>query len=136
MDETAPQRVFELEAALIEHVRASKNGATVHFQYARQDNKWRLDTVTRRADHGVAFVLHTQLGATREDCLRETLERVQDVGDHWDIYTVVWGMRGATDRVNSFFRGRCIAEVVQKFYEVAPPRDKLVMWSITLSPES
>jgi len=135
--DTLSQRIFELEAAIIARICKNKNGVTVHFRYSRlQAATWGVDVVTRNPVHKAAFLLHSQVADSIEQCLEQTLTILVEEQPE-ETYTVVWGVRGATLRSTSFFRGRSFEAVMTKFYSCfRQERDKLVVWSATLSPES
>ncbi len=132
-----------LEREIMEKIK-SDNGATCHFSYSpihdyvTDTQKVRLSLLTSKNNE--IFIAHTtQVYSTEVECLNEVIQYLNEIkkeNSGYLTYEVVWS-KGSTEKNKSFFYGKYLTEVIDKFYKGKEnTRKDYIIYSVILQPES
>ncbi len=134
METVATSSKIELESKiqfLIEE--DTHHNSSVHFVYdASTDHGIDLSIITHNPVHDTNFLFHKSWGATEELALQNALKYLMSHRDVENSYTVEWHEKNKPI-VTSYFTGRDIFAVLNKFYHGKNPND-FAIFLIKLSP--
>lgn len=130
----------ELEIALqkIQHEIADLLGiseSNLQFTYTQEQGKTRLDLITMNPRHNQSFLYHSVAGFGEMDAMQNMLDYVQSHKPGKSTYTIQWALRDSQELHTSYFRGKDIYEVLDKFYYGKDINSTLI-FAISLNPIS
>lgn len=106
------------------------------FEYANgEDGKTSLHLITYNPRHKQSFLFNTTQGFGELDAVQKMLGYVKDQKLGSNNYTIQWALHGEHELHTSYFRGKNMYEVLDKFYynkDIAGT----VIFSISLNPLS
>lgn len=131
-----PELNSELEKI---HVQIAKmlglNRELLTFHYSHEDGKTTLQLATMNPRHQQTFLFHTTQGFGEMDALNKMQEYVQENKNTRSTYTIQWAMEGINDLHTSYFTGKNIYEVLDKFY-YGKAITSTIIFNISLNPLS
>jgi hypothetical protein len=105
------------------------------FHYSNEDGKTTLQLATMNPRHQQTFLFHTTQGFGEMDALNKMQEYVQENKNTRSTYTIQWAMEGINDLHTSYFTGKNIYEVLDKFY-YGKAITSTIIFNISLNPLS
>jgi hypothetical protein len=105
------------------------------FHYSNEDGKTTLQLATMNPRHQQTFLFHTTQGFGEIDALNKMQEYVQENKNTRSTYTIQWAMEGINDLHTSYFTGKNIYEVLDKFY-YGKAITSTIIFNISLNPLS
>jgi hypothetical protein len=129
--------ISELEKV---HVDISKrlgiDRSNLHFEYVNDgEDKVILKLITINPRHKQSFLFHTSNGFGEMDALNKMLEYVKIHKQYKDSYTIQWSLNGEEELHTSYFRGKNIYDVLDKFY-YGKDITGTIIFNISLNPIS
>jgi len=125
----------ELENKISSIIREDNNCST-HFEYQKVDKeKVEVLIITYNPIHKQKFVLKQFVTGDVEEGLADVLEYLEENRHIKNSYTVVWLKKGENKTQVSYFSGKNMMEVLQKFYH-QKDKDDYIIYEIKLNPES
>lgn len=129
--------ISELEKV---HVDISKrlgiDRSNLHFEYINDgEDKVILKLITINPRHKQSFLFHTSNGFGEMDALNKMLEYVKIHKQYKDSYTIQWSLNGEEELHTSYFRGKNIYDVLDKFY-YGKDITGTIIFNISLNPIS
>ena len=132
-----------LERQILEKIKKD-NGASCHFSYShtwdykKEANIVSLTLLTSKNDE--IFIAHTtDIYSGEIECLNELDDYLNDIkkeDSEYLTYEVVWS-RSSSEKNKSFFYGKSLNEVIEKFYKGKEKTQKdYIIYNITLMPIS
>lgn len=86
------------------------------FNYKTEDGKTTLQLATSNPRHQQTFLFHTTTGFGEMDALNKMEEYVTENKNTKSTYTIQWAMTDKNELHTSYFTGKNIYEVLDKFY--------------------
>ena len=86
------------------------------FKYTNNEGKTTLDLATSNPRHQQTFLYHTTTGFGEMDALNKMEEYVKETRNTKNTYTIQWSMADKNELHTSYFTGKNIYEVLDKFY--------------------
>jgi hypothetical protein len=122
------------------HVDISKrlgiDRSNLHFEYINDgEDKVILKLITINPRHKQSFLFHTSNGFGEMDALNKMLEYVKIHKQYKDSYTIQWSLNGEEELHTSYFRGKNIYDVLDKFY-YGKDITGTIIFNISLNPIS
>lgn len=105
------------------------------FQFVEEQGKTVLKLLTINPRHQQTFLLHTTEGFGHLDALNGMVEYVKSLEQTKHTFTVQWSKRNDDELHTSYFRGKTLYEVLDKFYYGKEISDTII-FSISLNPLS
>ena len=105
------------------------------FHYSNEDGKTTLQLATMNPRHQQTFLFHTTQGFGEIDALNKMQEYVQENKNTRSTYTIQWAMEGINDLHTSYFTGKNIYQVLDKFY-YGKAITSTIIFNISLNPLS
>lgn len=105
------------------------------FHYSNEDGKTTLQLATMNPRHQQTFLFHTTQGFGEMDALNKMQEYVQENKNTRSTYTIQWAMEGINDLHTSYFTGKNIYQVLDKFY-FGKAITSTIIFNISLNPLS
>jgi nanoRNase/pAp phosphatase (c-di-AMP/oligoRNAs hydrolase) len=105
------------------------------FHYSNEDGKTTLQLATMNPRHQQTFLFHTTQGFGEMDALNKMQEYVQENKNTRSTYTIQWAMEGINDLHTSYFTGKNIYQVLDKFY-YGKAITSTIIFNISLNPLS
>jgi len=106
------------------------------FEYIKEgDDKTILRLITVNPRHKQSFLFHQESGFGEMDVLHKMLDYVKTHKHSKDSYTIQWSLKDGKELHTSYFRGKNIYEVLDKFY-YGKDITSTIIFSISLNPIS
>jgi hypothetical protein len=105
------------------------------FSFKQKENVTRLDLITISPVHDQSFLFHTTKAADPKEALQKMLDYIKQSLSKEDTYTIQWKKIGDQSLHTSYFRGKLISEILEKFY-FERDENSYKIYSITLNPIS
>jgi hypothetical protein len=106
------------------------------FEYISEDeDKTVLKLITVNPRHKQSFLFHQETGFGEMDVLHKMLDYVKTHKHSKDSYTIQWSLKDGKELHTSYFRGKNIYEVLDKFY-YGKDITSTIIFSISLNPIS
>lgn len=105
------------------------------FNYNTVDGKTMLQLATMNPRHSQIFLFHTTTGFGEMDALNKMQEYVQENKNSKSTYTIQWAIADTNDLQTSYFTGKNLYEVLDKFY-YGKAVTGTIIFNITLNPLS
>lgn len=106
------------------------------FEYTGEDeDKTVLKLITVNPRHKQSFLFHQETGFGEMDALHKMLDYVKTHKHSKDSYTIQWSLKDGKELHTSYFRGKNIYEVLDKFY-YGKDITSTIIFSISLNPVS
>jgi nanoRNase/pAp phosphatase (c-di-AMP/oligoRNAs hydrolase) len=105
------------------------------FHYSNEDGKTTLQLATMNPRHQQTFLFHTTQGFGEMDALNKMQEYVQENKNTRSTYTIQWAMEGINELHTSYFTGKNIYQVLDKFY-FGKAITSTIIFNISLNPLS
>jgi hypothetical protein len=106
------------------------------FEYMKEgDDKTILRLITVNPRHKQSFLFHQETGFGEMDVLHKMLDYVKTHKHSKDSYTIQWSLKDGKELHTSYFRGKNIYEVLDKFY-YGKDITSTIIFSISLNPIS
>jgi hypothetical protein len=86
------------------------------FNYTNENGKTTLQLATSNPRHQQTFLFHTTTGFGEMDALNKMEEYVKENKNSKSTYTIQWAMSDKNELHTSYFTGKTIYEVLDKFY--------------------
>lgn len=86
------------------------------FNYTNENGKTTLQLATSNPRHQQTFLFHTTTGFGEMDALNKMEEYVKENKNNKSTYTIQWAMADKNELHTSYFTGKTIYEVLDKFY--------------------
>lgn len=107
----------------------------IQFQFAEENGKTLLKLITINPRHQQTFLLHTTEGFGQLDAIKAMLEYAKSLEQTKHTFTVQWSRSNEDELHTSYFRGKTLYEVLDKFYYGKEISDTII-FSISLNPLS
>lgn len=126
----------ELENEIVNLINYDNvNSCTVEFRYIEESNGVTLNVVTNNPTHSNTFLFEQSWGISKEVALIQLINRLSgSLEINQNNYTVSWEIVGGTTQT-SYFRGKDIYEVLDKFYHDKNKKNYII-FEIKLNPQS
>jgi hypothetical protein len=105
------------------------------FSFKQKDAVTRLDLITISPIHDQSFLFHTTKATDKKDALQKMLEYIKQSFSKEDTYTIQWKKIGDQSLHTSYFRGKLISEILEKFY-YERDENSYKIYSVILNPIS
>lgn len=105
------------------------------FEYREEEGKTILNLITVNPRHKQSFLFNTTQGFGEMDALHKMLDHVKNHKKGKDTYTIQWSLSDEPELHTSYFRGKNIYEVLDKFY-FGKDISSTVIFTISLNPIS
>jgi hypothetical protein len=105
------------------------------FDFSINDGVTKLDLITINPQHQQSFLFKTTRGVTKLDALIGMIEYIKEYREIDSSYTIQWSERGSNQLITSYFRGKNVSDVLEKFVW-GRDINTLVIFSIILNPIS
>lgn len=105
------------------------------FQFTEEQEKTILKLLTINPRHQQTFLLHTSVGFGQLDALNAMVDYVKSLEQTKHTFTVQWSRSSDDELQTSYFRGKTLYEVLDKFYYGKEISDTII-FSISLNPLS
>jgi len=105
------------------------------FNYSGNDGKTILELATKNPRHQQTFLYHTTTGFGEMDALSKMEEYVKEHKNIKSSYTIQWAMTDNNELHTSYFTGKTIYEVLDKFY-YGKAITGTIIFNISLNPLS
>lgn len=106
------------------------------FEYTQEDeDKITLSLITINPRHKQSFLFHKETGFGEMNALNKMLDYVKTHKHSKDSYTIQWSLKDGKELYTSYFRGKNIYEVLDKFY-YGKDITSTIIFSISLNPLS
>ncbi len=106
------------------------------FEYMKEgEDKTILRLITVNPRHKQSFLFHQEIGFGEMDVLHKMLDYVKTHKHSKDSYTIQWSLKDGKELHTSYFRGKNIYEVLDKFY-YGKDITSTIIFSISLNPIS
>jgi hypothetical protein len=105
------------------------------FNYTNKDGKTTLELATSNPRHQQTFLFHTTIGFGEMDALNKMEEYVKENKNTRNTYTIQWSVDGKTELHTSYFAGKNMYEVLDKFY-YGKAITGTIIFNISLNPLS
>ena len=105
------------------------------FHYTTENGKTTLQLATMNPRHQQIFLFHTSTGFGEMDALNKMQEFVQENKSTKSTYTIQWSMENNNELYTSYFTGKNIYEVLDKFY-FGKAITGTIIFNISLNPLS
>ncbi len=103
------------------------------FNYSNGAETTSLDLVTVNPIHEQAFLLHKAKGLDKLEALKKMRDYIVEHYKEENSYTLQWLKVGETELHTSYFRGRNVYDILDKFY-YGREVNSYKIFSITLNP--
>ncbi len=111
------------------------NSDFLQFEFSDENEKTVLKLLTMNPRHQQTFLLHTTEGFGALDALNSMVDYVKTLEQTKHTFTVQWSKNGDDELHTSYFRGKNLYEVLDKFYYGKEVSDTII-FSISLNPLS
>lgn len=88
----------------------------LQFHYSTEEGLTTLKLATRNPRHLQTFLFHTTTGFGELDALSKMEEYINENKSGKSTYTIQWALDGETQLHTSYFTGKNMYEVLDKFY--------------------
>jgi hypothetical protein len=105
------------------------------FNYTNNDGKTVLELATSNPRHQQTFLFHTTTGFGEMDALNKMEEYVKETNNTKNTYTIQWAMSDKNELHTSYFAGKNIYEILDKFY-YGKAITGTIIFNISLNPLS
>jgi len=105
------------------------------FEFSSAEGKVKLDLITINQRHNQSFLFKYVLGFDKVDALNKMVEYVKNYKKQDDSYTIQWMNKDGKELETSYFRGRNIYDVLDKF-NYGRDINTINIFSITLNPKA
>jgi len=105
------------------------------FKYTNNNAKSTLELATSNPRHQQTFLFHTTSGFGEMDALNKMVEYVKENKNIKSTYTIQWSVTDKNDLHTSYFAGKTIYDVLDKFY-YGKAITGTIIFNITLNPLS
>ncbi len=103
------------------------------FDYSQIEDNFMLKVITINKRHKQSFLFHEVTGSDKIDCLKKMLSYVKVYKEKESTFTIQWSMMDNNYLNTSYFRGKNVLEVLDKFYYDRDP-NSITVFSVILSP--
>lgn len=107
----------------------------LEFDYYRDGEKTVLNLVTISSRHNQKFLFHRTTGFGEIDVAHKMLDYVKNHRRIKNSYTIQWCVAGEKELHTSYFRGKDIYDVLDKFY-FGKDINSTIIFHISLNPVS
>lgn len=107
----------------------------LNFEYQKDGEKTILNLITINPRHKQSFLFNSTQGFGEMDALHKMLDLVKNQKKGKDTYTIQWALNDNQELHTSYFRGKNIYEVLDKFY-FGKDISTTVIFSVSLNPIS
>ena len=108
---------------------------SLRFEYSGEEDKNTLHLITVNPRHGQSFLFHTVQGFGEMDVLKKMLDYVKNRRQSTNTYTIQWSLKDDRELHTSYFQGKNMYEVLDKFYH-GKDITSTVIFTISLNPIS
>jgi hypothetical protein len=119
----------------ISRIIEEDNNCSSHFEYNSVEDKTEVTLITYNPIHHEQFVLKKEIAANPEQGLQKMLEYLEHIRQNQNTYTLIWLKRGENKTRTSYFSGKDMKEVLEKFYH-NKDRENYIIYEMKLNPES
>ncbi|NNC94486.1 MAG: hypothetical protein HKN92_02920 [Chitinophagales bacterium] len=105
------------------------------FNYSSKDNHVDLDLITINPRHEQSFLYHSEIGIDKIEALKKMMAYVEIHHQKENSYTIQWIELGEGELNTSYFRGKNMYDVLDKFFYQRDP-NLYKIYSINLNPTS
>ena len=105
------------------------------FSYTSENGKTVLRLATMNPRHQQVFLFHTTNGFGEIDALNKMQEYVEENKNTKNTYTIQWAIDDSSELHTSYFRGKNIYEILDKFY-YGKAITGTIIFNISLNPLS
>lgn len=123
-------QITRLQEQIRSHLGLSSD--QLFFEY-KQGDETTLNLITINPMHEQSFLFKSLKGPSKVECLETMLAYVESYKEKENTYTIQWAVRGEGELYTSYFRGRNIYDVLEKFH-FDRDLNSTVIYSIVLSP--
>lgn len=88
----------------------------IQFNYSSKDGTTTLQLATRNPRHLQTFLYHTTTGFGELDALSKMEDYIKENKSGKNTYTIQWALNGESQLHTSYFTGKTIYDVLDKFY--------------------
>lgn len=127
-------KALAIEKEIIEILGQDSNHR-VNFNYRDHLGNVQLNIETINPRYNQMFLFFTEVGVTKLDVLTKALEYTRHYRDQSDSYTIQWTSAGEKEVRTSYFHGRSIEEVLEKF-RYGRDRNKTTVFLVSLNPKA
>ena len=124
-------QIARLQNQVKEHLGLSDPEAI--FEYDSVDGGVTLNLITINSEHNQSFLFHTTRGLDKVSALNAMVDYVSSYREKENSYTLQWAIRGTSRLETSYFRGKDIYQILDKFY-FGRDRTTILIYSISLNP--
>lgn len=105
------------------------------FEFSNYEGKIKLDLITVNQRHNQSFLFRYEIGFDKIDVLTKALNYVKSFKDEEDTFTIQWMNKGDKEIETSYFRGKNIHDVLDKF-NYGRDLNTITVFSIILNPKA
>ncbi|MDA0929892.1 MAG: hypothetical protein O3C32_00810 [Bacteroidetes bacterium] len=105
----------------------------LNFELSQQGEKHILRLITTNPRHQQSFLYHTVEGFGELDTMHKMLAYVKAKRPEKSTYTIQWSLREEKELHTSYFRGKDLYEVLDKFY-YGKDINATIIFSVSLNP--
>ncbi|MCU0327404.1 MAG: hypothetical protein MUE53_00265 [Chitinophagales bacterium] len=88
----------------------------LNFEFFEKGNIVELNLYTKNPLHQNTFLFHSLIAVNKQEALEKMLGYIQTNFNLELVYTIEWAEASSSQRFKSFFRGRNIVEIIDKFF--------------------
>lgn len=108
-------RIARLQEAILDRLGIDSKHAVFDFK-DREGGVIKLNLITINPRHEQSFLFHSVKGLNKIEALEKMLEYVETHFGEENTYTIQWIKVGEDDLHTSYFRGRNVYDILDKFY--------------------
>ena len=124
-------QIAKLQNQIKEHLGLTESETV--FEYKNLDGGATLNLITVNSKHNQSFLFHTTRGLNKVGALSEMLKYSLSYREKENSYSIQWAIRGTSRLETSYFRGKDIYQVLDKFY-FGRDRTTIQIYSVSLNP--
>lgn len=125
-------RIARLQESILDRLGIDPKHAVFDFK-DREGGVIKLNLITINPRHEQSFLFHSVKGLNKIEALEKMLEYVETHFGEENTYTIQWIQVGEDDLHTSYFRGRNVYDILDKFY-FERDLNGYRIFSITLNP--
>lgn len=108
-------RIARLQESILDRLGIDPKHAVFDFK-DREGGVIKLNLITINPRHEQSFLFHSVKGLNKIEALEKMLEYVETHFGEENTYTIQWIQVGEDDLHTSYFRGRNVYDILDKFY--------------------
>ncbi len=117
-----------------ETIRKELNDVTIYFDYQEDEAETELSIITISKNHGERFLFHKIKSSSKMNCLSKMIDYIKsDYKLNHQNYEINWRKKGDTTNHTSWFHGKSLLDIVDKFYFLKDPVD-IIIYEMKMRP--